>query len=839
MAVIIRLRKQVQRGLRDELERARFFIQWFGVLGLIAHPSYYFLCTYVLPQPYDNLLLRLSAAAVCVPLALQKYWPKRFQNCLPIYWHCCLIYVLPFVCTFLTIKNSFSAMWMMTEVMMIIILAVCINSHVLLMSYLVIGALAGFVAATVTATFPLVLSKTDEASLALLPIIILCSMVFSRAIQKVLLEKNKALHALAGSIAHEMRNPLGQLEYTLDNIEKMLPMPTVSDFPQALPIEKLNALYQHLSQGKIAVKRGLQSISMILDEVHAKPLDAARFAYVSAGKITQKGVDEYSYESEEERSKVSVKIENDFTFKGNETLYLFILFKLIKNALYYFKPHPQATLMITVDRPMIKVRDTGPGIPKDFLPDLFDAFQTSGKAEGAGLGLAYCKRVMRAFGGDIVCVSNLGESTEYTEFTLSFPDVSPLELKAYQQSIVQRAEATLKDKRILVVDDNAIQRKIMQHILNTLGCNIDEAENGQLALEQLKRAQYDLIVMDLNMPVLDGYAAAARIRAGVVPDQKNIPIVAYSSESAHMAQVKIQKVGMNNFVSKSCSRLELVKVLADTLEHTAQTSYIDVAAVLAGKTVLLAEDNAINRTLLKTNLQAWHMHVIEAEHGYAVLEQLEKLPLPDVILMDINMPGLNGRETTRAIRAKTSAYQQIAIIALTGDSSEASIKAAYAAGFNDFVTKPIETKALCEKLGRQFLVKHTDQHSAESAAPNHKRARTETEISVPLLNTARLEEIRSIDMLDSCIPYYLTQTEILLKRLSRSVNAQDFESLHQTLHTFLGISGEVGAVALHQFIRRIYPSVENGYWSREENWLAQIESLSAKTCQALREGYMP
>lgn len=837
MAVIIRLRKQLQRVLRDELERVRFAIQWVGILGLIAHLTYYFVWTYVLPQPYDNLLLRLSAAAVCVPLALQKYWPKRFQNCLSIYWHCCLIYVLPFVCTFLTVKNSFSAMWMMTEVMMIFILAVCINSPALLMTYLFIGALAGFLAVTATATFPLVLSKTDEASLALLPIIILCSMIFSRAIRKVLSEKDKALHALAGSVAHEMRNPLAQLEYALDNIEKMLPTPTVSDFPQALPTQKLDALYRHLAQGKIAVKRGLQSISMILDEVHAKPLDAASFAYFSAGKTTQKAVDEYSYESEEERSKVSVKIENDFTFKGNETLYLFILFNLIKNTLYSFKRHPQATLTITVDRPTIKVRDTGTGIPKDFLPDLFDAFQTSGKAEGAGLGLAYCKRVMRAFGGDIACISTLGE---YTEFTLSFPDVSPLELKAYQQSIVQRAEVVLKDKRILVVDDNAIQRKIMQHILNTLGCCIDEAENGQLALEQLKRAQYDLIVMDLNMPVLDGYAAAASIRAGVAPEQKNIPIVAYSSESAHMAQVKTQKVGMNDFVSKSCSRFELVKALAHTLENAAQTPHIDVAAVLAGKTVLLAEDNALNRSLLKANLQVWHMHVIEAEHGYAVLEQLKKLPLPDAILMDINMPGLNGRETARAIRAQTSAYQQIPIIALTGDSSEASIKAAYAAGFNDFITKPIETAALCEKLGRQFVVEHIDLHNVESTTPNYKRTAAETtEINVPLLNTARLEEIRSIDMLDSCIPYYLTQTEILLNRLKHSVNAQDFEDLHQTLHTFLGISGEVGAVALHQLIRRIYPSVENGYWSSEENWLAQIEALSAKTCRALREGYMP
>lgn len=805
--------------------------KYAGFVGTIGYPLFYFLYTDFLPQPYENLSIRLIAATLCLFVALQNYWPEKLKPYYLVYSYWTILYCLPFFHVFMSLKNHGNIVFIADSLMAVSFL-VLLTDWRNTVAMLIIGTALGTLLYIVTTPNPTI----PMDYVARLPTVIL--IVAGGSLFK-LSDQLRTRTALAGSIAHEMRTPLGQLKYTLDDIERNLPTPTVQDFPQALPLQKLNALYQHLSQGQMAVKRGLQNIAMILDEVHAKPLDTASFTYCSAGKTTQKAIDEYSYETEEERRKVKLKIEKDFTFKGNETLYIFILFNLIKNALYYFKLHPHATLTITVNRPTIKVHDTGPGIAKDFLPDLFDAFKTLGKSEGTGLGLAYCKRVMHAFGGDIACVSSFGE---YTEFTLSFPDIPQAELDAYQQNVLQRAQAILKGKRILVVDDNAIQRKIALHILDQLGCRSDDAENGQLALEKLGQAQYDLIVMDLNMPVLDGYATAASIRAGVVPTQKNIPIVAYSTESVYMVQVKTRKVGMNDFISKSCSRLEFTEALAHTLERSAQAIQNEaMVALLAGKTVLLAEDNSLNRTLLKANLQACQIQVIEAEHGHAVLEKLAKHPLPDLILMDINMPGLNGLETTRAIRAHSSVYRQIPIIALTGNSSEASIQAAYAAGVDDFLTKPVETALLCEKLSRQFSLKQNEENEA---LPTLRQitATAQTpiaEINAPLLNGARLEEMRSIDMLESCVPYYLAQTDILLNRLNQSVVKQDFELAHQTLHTFLGISGDIGASALHQLIRRIYPPVENGHWPSEENWLKEITALSEKTNAALRKDYMP
>jgi two-component system, CAI-1 autoinducer sensor kinase/phosphatase CqsS len=831
--------------MHDELKRSRFAIQWGGILGFIAHPVYYFVWTYLLPQPYDNLWLRLSAAAICVPLIGQKYWPRRFENYLLLYWHFCLIYVLPFVCTFLAIKNSFSTMWMMTEVMMIFVMALCIDIPALLLAYVSAGMLAGFVASVACATAPFVLSETDQVNLALLPIIMLCSMIFSHVIQKgrISVEKGRALQALAGSIGHEMRNPFGQIKYNLGHIEEVLLAPAIA---QAVPALKLNQVYQSLTQSQVAVTRGLQVISMILDEVQARPIDTSTFAYLSAEKTTRKAIVEYGFDAGDQRDKVDLKIVNDFTFLGDETAYLFILFNLIKNALYYFNLYPQATLTITVDSPTIKVRDTGPGIAKEFLSHLFDAFQTSGKAAGTGLGLAYCKRIMAAFGGSIKCDSVMGA---FTEFTLSFPVVAQAELDLHRKRAMAHAESILKGKRVLVVDDDELSRHKATLLLESIGVNVDEAGDGKLALDKLQYVRYDLILMDINMPALDGYDTAEKIRAGIVPGQQYVPIVANSSDATGIAQARCRKAGMDRFIGKPLSKTDLAETLAQVLERAASSVDPDVAAAtFAGKVVLLAEDNRFNRKVAGAYLRQWGMRIVVAEHGQAALDQLDRLPDIDVVLMDLNMPGLNGFETAAAIRSQASRYQHVPIIALTGDADAGSASAAYAAGMNDFIVKPVELAILREKLYRQLVLNRGVNRSkaisesdlpdciiGDQPAPTSAPGISENEI--PLLDIVRLEELRRIGMLED-LPYYLDKMSATLDRFYASAAIRDFDGMHEALHSALGLSGEAGASRLYRLLRHWYPVIKNGGFPEDGDWLDRIKHASAQTAQAMRENYI-
>lgn len=871
----------------NELERSRKAMQWGGLIGFFGHPIYFFVWTYLLPQPYDNLYLRLSAAFFCIPALLQKYWPKRFEGYLVVCWHFGLVYVLPFVCTFLTIKNSFSTMWMMTEVMMIFVMALCISVPLLLMAYVSTGIFAAFLAYILTSDTPLVISATDQADLALLPVVLLCSMVFSNTMQRgrALVEKTKAITALAGSIAHEMRNPLGQMKYALDGISHLLPTPNTSNTDHVISAKTVNDIYTNIAQGLISCDRGLEVIDITLHEVSNQELDATTFEYLSAATVTEKAIEEYSFESPDERNRVSLHSLNDFTFKVDETTYIYVIFNLLKNALYYFQDYPNARITIAIDHQKITITDTGPGVPKQLLSKLFNNFTTADKTRGTGLGLAYCHRVMEAFQGKISCESVVGQ---YTTFTLTFPAIMQEEIDAHTKAVFQRAIPLFKHKRILVVDDQIIYHTTVRQMLEDLGCQIDGAENGQASINMLKANQYDLIVMDIIMPGKDGYVTAEEIRSGVVFHQKNIPILAHTSETPYMAKIKTQKVGMDGFVSKPCTQLELIKAVCHTMLRARQRNSFEKSGdYLKGQTILIVDDESFNRQYLEIYTNEWGMHTLHADSGQAALDILEKEPHPDIIFMDMHMPLMSGVETTRRIRSNP-AYQNIIIVALTGNFSEQAMQEAKAVGMNDFVNKPFDQIVLQQKLTHLLAEKKqqekksvqskidpaafssttaeylsaTHQHSyaeevyayvTETLTPLHQETPLKNTIELitaedspsnryipvcqsqeaffkdmPLIDYARLKNSQS-SFKDKFQEFMQRMIQNLINRdkeLQVGFNNNDGEAILNALHSFLGVAGYVGANALHQYIKlRLYPEAYAGRIPNEEAWVETVHAL--------------
>ena len=136
--------------------------------------------------------------------------------------------------------------------------------------------------------------------------------------------KLRATQALAGSIAHEMRHPLAQLKHSLEGMQEVLPAPGANRTSAKLDAHQVQALYRHLARGEQAVQRGLQVISMTLDEVSARPIDSSAFSYLSAAEVVQQAVEEYSYDSDEERDKVSVQISGTH-LQGRRAALLFVL----------------------------------------------------------------------------------------------------------------------------------------------------------------------------------------------------------------------------------------------------------------------------------------------------------------------------------------------------------------------------------------------------------------------------------------------------------------------------------------------------------------------------------
>jgi two-component system CAI-1 autoinducer sensor kinase/phosphatase CqsS len=829
-----------REGMRDMLERSRLAIRWGGILGLLCHPIYYVVWTYVLPQPYDSLFLRLSAAFVCIPLIFQGRWPKKFNHYLLIYWYCCLIYVLPFACTFLAIRNSFSTMWMMTEVMMIFIMALCIDNPLLLMACISVGVFSGAVGALVNSPVPIVLSAANRSDLALFPVVVLCSMAFCQAISKgrIFFERTQALQAVAGSIAHEMRNPLSQVRHVLDIVEEALPDATGFNRSKGLSQATAAHLFRHLAQGRLSIDRGLRIIAMTLDEVSAKPIRPDSLTYQRAGVTTRKALDEYGFDNDKERSKVKLHVLEDFTFKVDETVYLFTLFNLIKNALHHIATRPSATLTLTVDKHAVVVHDTGPGISPDIIPHLFEPFRTAGNSDGTGLGLAYCQRAMRAFGGTISCRS---DSESFTEFTLQFPVVTDREVFDHERGIFERAIPLFEGKRVLIVDDDPAQRAKVRRALSKVRAQVSEAENGQLALVMIREGawKYDLVLMDVNMPVMDGYTATEKIRADHRHPVGNLLIVGYTAEPGNAARVLARRAGMDDTITKSGSMMDLIVTLQTIFENGSRNNPGQTFDGFAGRSILVADDDTYSRLVAKGYLERGGANVVEAEHGQAVLNRLQENASIDAIVMDMNMPGMGGVEATALIRARTDSYAKVPIIALTSQSDIKAVQTCLAAGMDEVMVKPVQIGSLYAALARQFArqrVLNAMTTAEPSLMPDTDHAH-ELGIGEPLLDEIQLIELVALDLVDQAFLDGIEQIRALMARISTSAAADDIESAHGALHLLLGVTGSIGAKALHQYAKQIYPEVVGGEWPTEPDWLTRICTLSDHSVEALQKYY--
>jgi len=246
-------------------------------------------------------------------------------------------------------------------------------------------------------------------------------------------------------------------------------------------------------------------------------------------------------------------------------------------------------------------------------------------------------------------------------------------------------------KRLLVVDDEALHRMVVRSFLEPLQVVIDEAGNGKEAIERVRDTQYDLILMDLNIPKLNGYEATERLRAGDSGRQgRTTPIVAYTSEPPYIAQGKTEKVGMQGLLPKPCTRPELMVAVGDSL----QRGPLSPPQACAGKAVLVVDDSELNRLIIKQILEKEGIDVLEAVAGEAAIAVLAGRPC-ELVLMDIQMPGMDGLEATRRIRTSRT----VPIIGLSRESEEEQVRAARAAWMDDYLVKPIEQAILLQKVG--------------------------------------------------------------------------------------------------------------------------------------------
>ena len=353
--------------------------------------------------------------------------------------------------------------------------------------------------------------------------------------------------------------------------------------------------------------------------------------------------------------------------------------------------------------------DTGIGISKDKLDQIFSAFtqadsSTTRRYGGSGLGLAIVKRLVTLMGGEVKVESEVGEGSAF-HFTARFTVVeSPF------TAVVEKTRnltAVLSGVRVLVVDDQPVNRLILREMLSSRGALVDEADNGAIALAMLEASSksakpYRLILLDCRMPGMDGFEVAERIKS---LSYGALSVMMLTSDDLKSEIAKSRKYGLDAHLVKPVRRADLYESIAIAMSHkrdakpeAAPTQKEKSEAIAPAKPtlrVLLVDDSPDNRLLVRAYLKNSRYTLDEAEDGSIAVAKVKNGKY-DAILMDIQMPVMDGLEATRAIREweKTSATARLPIIALTASALEDDVRRTLEAGADRHVAKPVKKSIL-------------------------------------------------------------------------------------------------------------------------------------------------
>jgi PAS domain S-box-containing protein len=473
------------------------------------------------------------------------------------------------------------------------------------------------------------------------------------------------------------------------------------------------------------------------------------------------------------------------------------------------------------------VRDTGVGIPEDRMDRLFASFSqvdasTTRRYGGTGLGLAISKRLVELMGGTMWVESEEGKGST---FHIDLP-VETAEVPA--RVSVPSDVPQLAGKRILVVDDNSTNLEIVTRHARSWGMEAVAIASPPEALARIEEGEaFDVAVLDLVMPEMDGVALAREIRRH--RDERDLPLVLVTSlgrlpqaQSSGDFAVQLAKP-----VKASQLYNALVRALAEHVQQPAAGEPVAEPGKPATSSlrILLAEDNAVNKQVALRLLEQLGYRADVASNGLEVLEALEREPY-DVVLMDVQMPELDGLDASRRICERWPAEARPRIIAMTANAMLEDREACFAAGMDDYVAKPIRPNELAAALSRAGPLSDTRTASTEGAGAT--------------LDECAVESLRGLggeEFLAEVIDTFLSDAPALVAKLRTTQEEGDTEGLRRAAHTLKSNGQIFGAERFSELCRELELRARSGELDGTAELVDRVEREYAaleETLAALR-----